>query len=785
MIQRSVRGWATEFAQEIAKPGLLAIFMAFSGVYLASVAQVSAQTYRFSNVVIEGATRIEQSTILNYAGIAQGETVTAGQLNSAYQNILATGLFEEVEMIPSGNSLVIKVREYPTINVINFEGNNRLKDEELATIVQSSSRRVYSPSTAEQDASRITQAYEQQGRLAANVEPKIIRRSNNRVDLVFEIKEGRVSEVERISFVGNRSFSERRLRRVLESKQAGLFRKIIQRDTFVGDRVEFDKQVLRDFYLSRGYVDFQILSASPEFSRERNGFFLTFNVREGQQFTYGEITTSSDLANIDPQDFQKAIRIRPGQVFSPNGVDSTISRLERLAVQKDLDFIRVEPRVTRNERALTLDLEFVVVKGPRVFVERIDIEGNATTLDRVIRRQFTSVEGDPFNPREIRDSAERIRALGFFSNAEVDAREGSTPDQVIVDVDVEEQPTGSLGFGASYSGASGVGFNVTFSERNFLGRGQTVSLAFTTSADTGTYSFGFLEPAFLGRDLAFGFNGSYSESSSVANTTFNTTRGLLGTSLEFPVSEFGRVGLNYQLDITELSNVSTTGSSKILQDEAARGREISSSLGYNYNYRTLRKGLNPDAGILFRWSQNFGGVGGDATFIKSEAFFVAERKIINDEVTVRAIFEGGVRNGLNGDVSRVTDRFTLNNKMRGFDINGVGPRDLNVTNLDPLGGNYFAVAKVEAEFPLGLPEEYGVHGGVFMDVGSVWGLDNTSGGPIGGLTVDDSFKLRAAVGVSLFWDTPIGPLRFNFSKAIQKETYDIERDFDLTISTRF
>ncbi len=744
---------------------------------MASPAQ--AQTYRFSSIKVEGATRIEPATILSYAGIARGETITAGELNAAYQAVMGSRLFETVNFLPSGNTLVIEVREYPTINAISIEGNRRLKDEELMAIVQSQSRRVYSPSLAEQDAARITQAYETAGRLAANVDPVIIRRSNNRVDLVFEIREGRVSEVERISFVGNRHFGDRRLRRVLESKQAGVFRLIIQRDTFIGDRIEFDKQVLRDFYLSRGYIDFRILSAAPEFSRERNAFFVTFSIREGQQYSFGEITTSSELPEVDADEFHKAIRIRSGQTYSPNGVDSTITRLERLAVRKDMDFIRVEPRVTRNDRTLKLDIEFVVVRGPRIFVERIDIEGNATTLDRVIRRQFRTVEGDPFNPREIRDSAERIRALGFFSKADVEAREGSGPDQVVIDVDVEEQPTGSLSFGASYSSGSGIGANVSFIERNFLGRGQTLSFSVTASANSGTYSFGFSEPSFMGRDLKFSVAVNYAQSNTVTNTSYNTVNGAISPSLEFPISEYGRVGVRYTLDGTEVNDV-PAASSAVLAAEEALGLQITSSVGYSYSYSTLDTGLNPDAGVLLRWSQDFAGVGGDSQYVESTALVVAERKVLNNEVTLRAVFEGGAHNSLGGTTSMITNRFNLNNKMRGFDFFGVGPRDTTAGNVDALGGNYFAVAKLEAEFPVGLPEEYGVHGGVFLDVGSVWGLDNTLGG-----TIDDSFKLRAAAGVSIFWDTPIGPLRFNFSRALQKETYDIDRDFDLTISTRF
>ncbi len=753
-------------------------FLFCATVYVASAAVAQAQTYRFTSVEVEGNTRIEPGTVLSYAGIARGETITAGQLNDAYQRVLNSGLFQTVNFNPRGSRLVIVVQEFPTINRINIEGNRRLKDEDLLSVVQSQARRVYSPALAEQDAASITKAYELRGQLGAQVDPVIIQRSNNRVDLIFEVKESRVVEVERISFVGNRAFSDRRLRRVLESKQAGLFRLIIQRDTFVGDRIEFDKQVLRDFYLSRGFVDFQVLSVSSEFSRERNAFFVTFNIREGQQFSIGEITVTSDLPEIDVDEFRQAVAIRSGQTYSPNAVDNTIARLERLAIQKDLSFVRVEPRVTRNDRALTLDLEFSVVRGDRIFVERIDIEGNATTLDRVIRRQFRTVEGDPFNPREIRESAERIRALGFFSKAEVSAREGTSPDQVIVDVDVEEQPTGSLGFGASYSAATGVGFTLSFSERNFLGRGQSLSVEVATGANSGSYGLTFIEPAFLGRDLRFGISASYSETNSVSNSFYDTRSALFSPSLEFPVSEFGRFGVRYFVQGSEIRNV-PAASSAILTAEAARGLEIASGVGYTYTYSTLDTGLNPDAGVLLRFGQDFAGLGGDSEYLRTSALAVAERKVANDEVTLRAIFEGGVHHSF-GAPSRITERFTLNNKMRGFDIFGIGPRDLTVANMDALGGNYFAVAKFEAEFPLGLPEEYGLRGGVFLDVGSVWGLDSTGGG-----AVDDGFHLRSAAGVSLFWDTPIGPLRFNFSKAIQKQSYDIEREFDLTISTRF
>jgi len=750
--------------------------------YVVSSNAAQAQSYRFSAVKIEGNQRIEPATILTYAGIARGETVSAAGLNDAYQRILGSGLFETVSLEPRGGTLVITVREFPTINRINFEGNKRLKSDDLAVIVQSQSRHVYSPSTAEADAAAITDAYNQSGRYSATVTPKIIRRSNNRVDLVFEVAEGRVVEIERLSFVGNRAYSDRRLRRVLETKQAGILRALIKKDTFIADRIEFDKQVLRDFYLSRGYVDFQILSVNSEISRERDGFFITISLTEGQQFEFGEITTISDLEEVDAEEFQAAAKIRPGITYTPSHVENTIARMERLAIKKSLNFIRVEPRITRNDRDLTLDVEFIISRGPRVFVERIDIEGNATTLDRVVRRQFDVVEGDPFNPRAIRESAERIRRLGFFSKADVNAREGSAPDQVVVDVNVDEQPTGSLNFGASFGTDAGFGLTVGFSERNFLGRGQGLSFSFNTASADASANFSFVEPAFLGRNVRFRFSGFYTTSSN-SNSNYGTRVIGISPALEFPISENGRLEVRYSLgsSITKDVDSDVTVSSAILLADQDQGTLITSSLGYSYSYDTRRTGLNPNAGIVLRFSQDFAGLGGDTKFIKTTALIGAETKVFNEEVTLRAVFEGGAIASLSGNETRVTDRFFLNgSKMRGFAANGIGPRDLTVTNQDGLGGNMFAVARFEANFPLGLPEEYGLTAGVFYDVGTVWGLDD-----LHGTVVDDDLHWRSAIGISIFWTTAIGPLRFNFSKALEKEIYDEDQSFELTIQTTF
>ncbi|MEM9129672.1 MAG: outer membrane protein assembly factor BamA, partial [Pseudomonadota bacterium] len=480
---------------------IITCFFLLSGILFLLPDGASAQSVRFTNITVEGNQRFEDATVLSQAGITPGDALTASDVNAASRRIRDTGLYEEVDVTTQGRNLVIRVKEFPTINRVVFEGNKRLDDEDLGSFVESAPRQIFSPTRAEQDAAILVEAYEQNGRVSARITPRIIRRNDNRIDLVFEIFEGRPIEVRRISFVGNKAFSDRRLRRTLESKQAGLLRAIINRDTFVADRLQFDRQVLSDFYMARGYVDFRVTDVNAELTRERDGFFVTFNVQEGQQFRFGKITTVSEIPGVDAADYQDALRLKSGKVYTPLGIETSIARMERLAIQQGVDFLRVEPVITRNDRELTLDVEFLLTRGPRIFVERIDIEGNATTLDRVIRNQFDVVEGDPFNPRQVRQAADRIRALQFFSDVQVEAREGSRSDQVIVDVDVEETTTGSLSFGGSFNSDNGVGVSVGLSERNFLGRGQRVTANVAATANTANFNLSFAEPAFLGRDV--------------------------------------------------------------------------------------------------------------------------------------------------------------------------------------------------------------------------------------------------------------------------------------------
>jgi outer membrane protein insertion porin family len=740
-----------------------------------------AQAQSFGRVDVTGNQRIEASTIRNFVGLDLKKPVSPGQINAAYQRLIATGLFEEVKVIPRGGSLVVEVREYPTINRINFEGNKRVKDEKLAEVIVSRPRHTYSPAQAEADAALIVEAYRQSGRFTAEVKPKIIRRSDNRVDLAFEIFEGKVVEIQRLSFVGNRHFSDNRLRKVLATKQAGIFRAFVKADAFVADRIAFDRQILTDYYFARGFVDFQVLSVATEVARERDGFFLTFNVREGQQYRVGKVTTVSKIAGVKTDAYHKVGNLRTGTVYSPSLVEVTLDRMEALATKNGLNFVRITPVIVQNDRNLTLDVEMVIEPGPRVFVERIDIEGNDTTLDRVIRREFDTVEGDPFNPRAIRTAAQRIKALGFFETAEVTAREGTTPDQVVVDVNVKDKPTGSLSFGVNYGASGGIGGAVSLSESNFLGRGQFLSVNLTTGTSSGAIGLSFAEPRLLDRNVRFDFDLSQTKSTQ-QNAFYDTNVQVISSSLTFPLSRNGKLSVGYRYGANTISNV-TGVASKIIIKEADAGTRTAGSINFGYTFDNRSSGIRPTSGIIFRLTEELAGFGGVSKYSKTSLLIGARTTTFNEDVSFSAELEGGILTDASG-ASRITDRFQgSGNIVRGFANNGMGPRDMAVTNMDALGGNMYAVARFEATFPVGLPEEYGVAGGLFFDIGSVWSLNATTLALAPG--TDAGMHIRSALGVSIFWETAVGPLRFNFTRALSKRSYDQTENFSLSIGKRF
>ena len=741
-----------------------------------------ANNLSFSLISVEGNKRISDEAVINYSRLVIGKNISSEDLNDAYGKIVNTGLFKEVTFKQSNQKLVITVTEYPTVNEISFEGNKKFTDEKLSSLIETKSRFVFAPKALENDVAELQKVYRNSGRILASIQPKIINLPDNRVNLVFEVYEGDVVEIEKINFVGNRTFSDRKLRGILRSKQAGLLRKIIQRDNLIDEKVSLDKKLLNDFYKNRGFADFKINSVNTELSEEKDGFFVTYNVTEGPQFNLGDVTLSSKLQDVDASKFLYLVNLTSGEVYSPSDVKYTISRIEENLQAVGLEFIRVKPVLNRNMADLTVDLNLIFEKNDKLFIERIDISGNIATLDRVVRRQFFIVEGDPFNSREIKAATDRIRSLGLFSDTVVNVLPGSRGSLVVIDVEVTEKPTGSLTFGAGYSSAAGLGGLIEYGERNFLGRGQALSFAINTGKDDQLYELSFFEPMFLRNDLGFGVSLSAKDTKQ-QNARYDTDSLSFQPYVIFPVGEKSKFKIQYSISKTNLSNPGDVGS--IITNEVNEGEITSSSIGYVFSHDTRVFKRNSRNGFTFRLGQEFNGLGGDKTSMKTTIKAVAQKNTFKNDVKLTAEFEGGILTYTEGS-STVIDRFFLNSrKMRGFEPGGLGPREcLNrtcaVSNNDALGGENFAVLRFEAEFPIGLPEEYGLSGGLFYDFGNLWSLQKTNNDV---LYEDGSW--RQSVGASLFWSTPIGPLRFNFSDALKKEHFDRDESFDLTISTRF
>ena len=731
-------------------------------------------------VVIRGNQRIEAETILSYMDIRPGQTVSAEDLNRAVRRLFDTGLFQDVQILPGEGRLVVEVVENPSINEIAFEGNDVLTDEDLQQIISLRSRLPFTVSAAEADAQAIVEVYRRTGRFGAEVEPVIIERSENRVDLVFEITEGELTGVSAIDFVGNQVFSDRRLRGVIETSETGLLSFITSSDIYDPDRLELDKELLRNYYFERGYADFTVLSATAELAPDREGFFISFTVDEGEQYAFGELDVDVAARGLDPAEFEALIPDDlAGDVYDASEVEEIANDMTDLAGERGFAFVQVRPRADKDEENRTIGITFDVIEGPRVYVERIEIEGNTQTLDRVIRRQIELVEGDPFDARKIRDAQRRIRALNYFSRVEVETEPGTTEDRAVLRVRVEEQSTGSLSFGVGFSSSAGPIGNIALTERNFLGRGQLLNVQVTAAGDTQVYDFNFVEPSFLDRDLSVGLRAFFIDDDRSDESEFEIARLGFGPTVGFPLGERTRLTTRYEFrrDDVEVSRFA----SPVLQED--EGVTITSSVGYGLTYDQRDDVIEPTSGYFVDVDQDFAGLGGDARYVRSQGSVKGWTAFFDEQLVASLEFEVGTIYGFGEDDLRVNERFFLGGaSLRGFADDGVGPRDLSTD--DALGGNHRLVSRLEVSFPLGLPEELGVYGGFFVDAGTLFGLD---GDPVGedGVPIDDDLELRVGAGALLFVDTPFGPLELSFGTPIIKEDFDNSELFRLSIGTRF
>lgn len=726
-------------------------------------------------VIIQGNRRIESGTILSYMELDANQTIDGDTLNAAVRRLFDTGLFKDVQITPAGNQLLVEVIENPSISQIAFEGNDALNDEDLLPLINLRPRLPFTVSAAEADAQAIIEIYRRTGRYGAEVEPVIIERSENRVDLVFEINEGELTGVSGITFTGNTVYSDRRLRGVIETSESSFLASLLSSDVYDPDKLELDKELLRRYYFSRGYADFTVLSATAELTPDRDGFLISFNISEGEPYAFGLFDVAVSARGLDRNDFIDAIPDDlEGDLYDATEIEEIANSLTDLAGQRGFAFVQVRPRPVKNTEDRIIDVTFDIAEGPRVFIERIDIEGNTQTLDRVVRREIPLVEGDPFDTRKIRQARTNIRGLGFFSAVELTTEQGSTEDRATLKVRVEEQSTGSLSFGLGFSTGSGPVGNILVQERNFLGRGQNVELDITAAGDTQVYDFSFTEPAFLDRDLAIGMRAFFVDDDRSDESSFEVSELGFSPFVAFPLSEHTRLSLRYDANRQDIQ-VEPTASAVLQADD---GDRITSSVGYTITHDRRNDRIEPTSGYFLRLSQDAAGLGGDARYLSSVGSAKAWTSFFDEDIIASVEVAGAAIFGFGDDIV-VTERFFLGgSNLRGFADEGAGPVD--TTTGDSLGGKYRMTSRLELSFPIGLPEEFGIFGGAFVDAGTLFGLDNTLGGAI-----DDSSSFRVAAGALLFIATPFGPLEMSFGIPILEEDTDDTEIFRLSIGTRF
>ena len=721
---------------------------------------------------IEGAQRVDATTVRSYMRVNPGEPFDPVKIDSSLKSLFATGLFADVTLRREGSALIVVVTENPIINQIGFEGNLRIDDEILDAEVELRPRVVFTRTKVQSDLQRILELYRRQGRFAATVDAKVIQLEQNRVDLVFEINEGPTTKIQSINFIGNREFSDGSLRDEIATSETAFWRFLSTTDTFDPDRLTFDRELLRRFYLKEGYADFQILSVVAELTPDRESFIITFTLEEGVQYQVGEIEVTTTLKDLDPEVLLDQVETVTGDTYDASEVEDTVTNLTESASNLGFAFVDVRPRVQRIRDQRIINLNFEIREGPKVYVERIDIDGNIRTLDRVIRREFRLVEGDAFNGSLLNRSRQRIERLGFFQSVNITTEPGSEPDQLVITADVQEQATGDLSFAAGFSSESGPLGSITLRERNLLGRGQDLRMGFTLSGVSSQIDLSFTEPYFLDRDLSAGFD-LFRTVQENDESSFDLERigGTLRAGYNF--REGVRQVWNYTLKREEVTNVDSDASELVMSDE---GTDLESSIGQTLRWDTRDARFDPRDGHVIRFSTTAAGIGGDVRFLRTTLGGAYYQPILED-VTGRISAEVGNIVGIDYD-TKVSDRFFRGGStLRGFNTSGIGPRDA-LTN-DALGGKHYYSGTLELSFPVGLPEELNFRGRLFSDVGSLWGIDGDD------TDVDDDSSPRMSVGTGFSWISPFGPVVIDIAKPILKESYDKTELINFSFGTRF
>jgi len=814
---------------------LLIVALLVATLATASLVSSPAAAQTVSSIVVEGNRRVEAETIRSYFKPGPGGKLDSGRIDDGLKALYETGLFQDVKINQAGGKVIVTVVENQVIGRLAFEGNKKVKDDQLTAEIQSKPRGTFSRAIVQSDAQRISEIYRRSGRYDVRVVPQIIEQPNNRVDLIFEITEGSKTGVKTINFIGNNAFSSYRLKDQIKTRESNLLSFLASGDVYDPDRVEADRDLIRRFYLKNGYADVQVVAALTEFDPDGKGFVVTFKIEEGQQYRVGSVNFRSSIPSLDGNSLASLSRVSVGSVYNAEAIEKSVEEMQIEASRRGYSFAIVRPSGDRNFEARTVSIMFAIDEGPRTYIERINVRGNTRTRDYVIRREFDISEGDAYN-RALVDRAERrLKNLDYFKTVKITTEPGSSSDRIILNVDLEEKSTGEFSVSGGYSTSDGFLGEVSVSERNLLGRGLYAKASVQYGQYARGYSLSFVEPYLLDYRVAFGIDIYERQQLANSYVSYNTKTMGISPRLGFTLREDLTLQLRYSVfsqNITlpsqydNCNNIPSSGaflptpayiaatgiadptgtglgcyfdgeSSLPVRKELAAGTAITSALGYTLTFNTLDNNKNPNSGLIVDWRQDFAGVGGDVHYLKSTADIKYYQPLVADIVGLIHI-QGGLMDQLGNDPLRMLDHFQMGPQLvRGFAPQGIGPRDITYgTTNDALGGTMYWGASAELQVPFWfLPKEVGLKGALYADAGSLWDYKGpTTWAQTGevnsaacqcGLQYSDQNVIRSSVGVGLIWASPFGPLRFDYAIPITKGTYDRVQEFRFGGGTSF
>jgi outer membrane protein insertion porin family len=777
--------------------GVCVLFvLAVAPIFSPAVFSRPAYAASIANIAITGNQRVENETILSYLQLGVGDQFDSEAIDESIKVLFQTGLFRDVGIEQRGSTLVVTVSENPLISVVNFEGNEEIDDETLSKEVEVRERMIFTKARVASDNRRILALYQKQGFYNVSVAPKLIRLPENRINLVFEVNEGGKTHVRQITFEGNQNFSDGDLRDVIATKEKSWWMFFLRNTTYDADRLEYDKELLRRYYLKNGFADVQVLDAVADYSGgEEGGFNINITVQEGPRYSVADVAVNIGDANLEPDPLRKVVKTGVGDTYDASKVDKSVERLTLEASNQGFVFAKVEPKVDRNETAGTLNITYNITEGPRTYVERIEIVGNDRTHDKVIRRELQLFEGDAYNRTLVERARRRLVALDYFSSVDFKEEEGSAPDKITLLVEVVEKSTGQLTFTIGYSSVETIVGSVGVAERNLFGRGQQLKLNTSLSFKKQAIDLSFTEPYFMGMPISAGFDlfGNRADNSDESSYTSEQIGGALRTG--FRLDEYSSVGFKYYAAWRDVSGVDVaTASPAIIAQE---GESVKSAISATYTYDDLDNPSKPSSGLRAQLETELAGLGGDAQFASVEGrawYFIP---LLDEKLVIKLEANAGHVQSLGNDVPLQDRFFKGGDTFRGFARSGVGPKQIgNDGELDSIGGQTYAIGTVEANFPLGIPEEWGIEGAVFSDFGTVFNAPeetiDSSTAPCndpstyaGPCTVFDKLALRASVGAGIIWTSPFGPLRFEASYPLLKQDSDETEMFQFSIGTRF